>query len=238
MYKKYGVFNLVLALLLLLPAAASAQRVDPPQNFKQYEVILFTHANWQSIPQEAALVNSFSSGDLAKLKASSNFIHYTQNEPVYVAGRYWNVPATEFPVIIVAHSAQRGGGYFYKASKDSMPPVSSLFSKISEAYHRDANARKNTELAVNAAVSGEFEQDCPDGYCPPSERQPLLPNAPWNRPDSVDVVEGLFGPDTPIRDSLGYAAWLFGAIIALVFLSVIFFGFVMVVSMIIWVFRK
>lgn len=232
------VCSLAVAACLLLSSSVSAQRVAPSQDFKKYDVILFTNQDWQSIPQESRLVSAFNSGELANLKKSSNFVHYTQAEPVYLAGRYWQIQPKDFPVLIVAHSQQYGGGYFFKASKDSMPSVSELFDQIRSAYHRDAAANKDNPVEANSQLSTPAGQDCDDGSCKVPPRSPLLPNAPWNQPSELDVVEGLFGPSTPIRDSLGYGAWILTAIIALIFLSVVFFGFVLVVSITIWVFRK
>lgn len=227
----------LVSVCFLAPAAAYAQRMDTPQADKVLDITVFTHADWQQRPQESRLIANLSEGNLRAVKDASNFVHYTTAEPVYLSGRYWNVKESDFPVIIIANA---GGGYFYKASKSTLPDTEQeLYRQARLARQKDIAAHQSQSPAIDLA---SVEQSCPDGICPPDpQRQPWLPNAPWNQPDSDmdgSSVSGLWGGDTPIRDGLGYAAWLAGAVVFLFFLSVVFIGLIILAFAAAYVFKR
>jgi len=221
-------------LLLSTGAVGYAQRVDPPpQDGSRYYFTIFTHADWRERPDEARLVKNVDAAPLIDLKAKCHFNHYTEKNPVFVAGRFWQISEKDFPVIVIS---KPNGGYFYKASGSNIPSsASEIFEQAKAAFLRD----KEVQNGFPEIEYEDVAEDCPDGFCPtpqvPSARRPVFPNAPWN----VDSnIEGLFGGGSPIRDSLGYAAWVLGAVIILFFLSVAFFGFMFVLAIAIYAFKK
>lgn len=232
---------LTLVLLLLLPSGVLAQRVDPPpasETNRPY-LTIFTNSNWAQIPQERALIESFGVEPMAGLKARTNFKHYTPADPVYASGRFKNIPQSDFPVVILGNP---DGGYFYKASKDTLPSTGqALFEAMRTAYRRD---RSLTGPAIVPLLPvNDVSQDCPDGYCPvpntpDANRDPVFPNAPWNvDTDEDQSLEGFFGGDTPVRDSLGYATIIgVSLLVAIMGMGVLIVGAI-VLGLVIWGFR-
>jgi hypothetical protein len=237
-------------LLLFSTATALAQRVDPPpqEQAKQY-LTVFTHSDWAQRSQERALIESLNRSPMKELVAKVHLVHYTEKDPVFASGRFPTITMDDFPVVIFGDSR---GGYVFKASKLTLPtPGQPLYDAIKEAYKRD-QALAQTEPVIpipsplpageDAGSTELVADDCDDGYCPPSpdfNRDPVFPNAPWNQGDQdYDSMEFLFGGDTPIRDSLGYVAWIFGAIVALIFMSIVFFFVVSFAALVIWALRR
>lgn len=225
-------------LLLFSASAAVAQRVDPPPTEQgKWYISVFTHSDWEQRPQEKALLESFAREPLAGLKKGVHYKHYTELEPVYASGRFPMIPVSDFPVVILSDSR---GGYIYKASKNTMPtPGEPLFMAMREAYQRDKAIPAEPVVPIPEAASAQdstsdLQQDDIAPYVPPSpdfNRDPVFPNAPWNQDEAADdPMEFFFGGDTPIRDSLGYAAWIAGAVLAMFFLSVLFIGGIVVVG--------
>lgn len=227
-------------LLLFSPVATLAQRVDPPpQEQGKWYVSVFTHSDWEQRSQERALLESFGREPLAELKKNVHFKHYTEKEPVYASGRFPTIPVSDFPVVILSDAR---GGYIYKASKNTMPtPGQPLFMAMKEAYQRDKALPQDSAVPIPEASSvsdleeedfAPYSQQTPDfGPSPDFNRDPVFPNAPWNRDEDANpAIEFLFGGNTPIRDSLGYAAWIAGAVLAMFFLSIIFIGGIVVVG--------
>ena len=236
-------------LLLFSTATAVAQRIDPPpQEQKKQYLSVFTHSDWDQRSQERALIESLSRPPMSDLIGKVHLKHYTERDPVFAAGRFPTITMDDFPVVIFSDSR---GGYVFKASKLTLPtPGQPLYNAIKEAFQRD-RALAQTEppeiplppVSEETGESSELaEEDCPDGYCPPApdfNRDPVFPNAPWNQGDQdLDSMEFLFGGDTPVRDSLGYVAWIFGSIVALVFLSIVFFFVVSFAALVIWALRR
>jgi len=235
----FSVVNKALLCVLLFLSfglTGYAQRVDPPpQDAGRLYFTIFTHSDWEKRPDERQLVRNVDTAPLLDLKGKCHFNHYTESNPVFVAGRFWNISEKDFPVIVISRPT---GGYFYKASGKNIPSsASGIFEEAKAAYYRDNEAQGN-QAAIQAE---EFDlvENCPDGICPtpqsPAARKPVFPNAPWN----VDSnIEGLFSGGSPIRDSLAYVGWVIGAVIILFFLAIAFFGFMFVLAIAIYAFKK
>lgn len=233
----------ILGLLFCMAAStAVAQQIDPPQDQDRYYMSVFTHDNWQSIPEESRLIQMLDQGSMARLKAGCAFKHYTQTEPVYATGRFWNIRESEFPVLLIS---DRDGAYFYKISKGNIPgSADQIFEDAKQAFYKDKalheNALPKPTITYDPVIVPEpINYEPEPGNYDPIERDPILPNAPWNKPVQVDHdISGIFGPGTPVRDSLGSVAWIFGSIVALFFLSVLFFGFLMVLALVLYVLKR
>jgi hypothetical protein len=241
MFNVIHLFHKALLCVLLLVSFGStciAQRVDPPQDSQRYYLTVFTSDNWKNNAIESRLMRNLDEEPLAKLKRNCHFNHYTTSNPVYVAGRFWNIKTSDFPVIVVS---KPNGGYFYKASNTNIPSTAqAIFDEAKAAFSRDKEAQAEDPVIVDDPAL--LAQDCPDGMvCPTPEensgRRPLFPNAPWNN-TGMDTIEGIFGGGSPIRDSLASVGWVIGSVIILFFLSIAFFGFVLMALMALYVFIK
>lgn len=214
--------NLVFIVLALCAVPAFAQRVEPPpQDQSKWYLTIFTHSDWASRPQEKLLIDSFRSGPMAELKEKAHFKHYTELDPVYRSGRFEDIPESSFPVITLGRA---DGGYVFKASKDTMPvPGQALFDAMKDAYQRDKEIPDLNQPISQDSLSPDTSIN----------RDPWLPNAPWNAGRQVDqAMEGIFGGDTPVRDSLGYAAFGVGLVVMLFFLSIAFAGTIALVFLV------
>lgn len=222
-------FRFCVFLLLLFPSlAATAQRVDPPKDKAKYYLTVFTHDDWANRPDEVRLLKQLDEQPMLKLKASCHYNHYTTSDPVYSSGRYWNIREPEFPVVVISDPR---GGYFYKASKGNIPSTSAeMFEDAKTCYYRDKEANASNKEA-------QASQDCPDGMCPlqptpPPDRQPVFPNAPWNDSPEDQEWGGVFGGDTPVRDTFASVGWVIGCVVVLFFLAIVFIGFISVFGLV------
>jgi len=217
--------------LLIVSLPVYAQRIEPPPSDPTHYLSIFTSSNWADNPQEKALIDSLRVEPMSLLKSRTNFKHYTPADPVYAAGRFSTITQDQFPVVIMGDA---NGGYFYKASRDTLPSDGRvLFEEMKEAYLRDKALKTPPVVPLNF-----INDDSPSYPQPDVNRDPVFPNAPWNIDSQVDqTLEGIFGGDTPVRDSLGYGVML--AVIALVCV----FGFgllvvgVVLFSLVVWAIR-
>jgi len=230
--------NVVFCVLLFSAVApvGFAQQVAPPQDQSKHYFTVFTHKDWQSRPAESRLMSIVNSQPMASVVERCHFNHYTEADPVYAAGRFWNVRESDFPVVVISDPR---GGYFYKVSGQNVPSTSAaMFADAKEAFDRDKVASAETSAVALPLVN----QDCPDGICPmpvdPSARKPLLPNAPWNADGEVDQGAGLLFGDTPIRDSIGWGVFGLCALAALGVLLVFFVVGAIVLVMALYVLKK
>lgn len=199
--------TLILAAVLASPVIG--QEIQPQADANRHYFSVFTHENWQSIPEESRLMAMLEEGSLKKLKDQCHFKHYTDSDEVYVAGRFWSVNKQDFPVLIISNPA---GSYFYKIDRSCIPySADAIYENAKAAYYR------NKELQEQ-----DTAQDMPqEQYI---ERDPILPNAPWNRdqPDSYDI-EGIFGGGTPIRDTVAWTGWVIVGLVLLFIMMIVMF---------------
>ncbi len=195
---------MILLAVLVSPYMAVAQEAKPPQDSKKYYMYVFTHSDWQNRPDESLLMSNLSQKPMLDLKNKCHFNHYTEAEPVYVTGRYWNVPVEKFPAIILADSS---GAYFYASYKDHIPSTSQgIFD----------DAKKFYAINKDAHLTPAAPQPVVDEPIVDEPRQPLMPNAPWNRTPEDDFdIGGLFGPGTPILDGVRWTGWIFTGLMAI-----------------------
>lgn len=203
-WKMYALNSLAACVVLLLASVAPAQEVSPPQDSGKYYMYVFTHADWRNRPDEARLMQNLSQEPLATLRSKCNFKHYTESEPVYAAGRYWNVPVSDFPAIIISDPR---GAYFYSAYKSNIPPTAQgVFDEAKKFYLINKSAHETSPAPPKTPET--------------DQRKPVFPNAPWNNQDQADGgIEGLFWSGNPILQTAAWSGWV---VTGLIFLFVLF----------------
>jgi hypothetical protein len=141
--------------------------------------------------------------------------------------RYASVLGDQYPIVAYLRP---DGGAIYVADRNSMPRSSAeLYEAMKAAAFQAKNAKPANQLPNDLITQDNFE-DCPDGYCPPDERdEPRFPRLqPILRPDNpLDISGGI------VRDSISSGVWLVFAAVALCFVAlfaVLIFGAMVVVA--------
>ena len=86
--------TLILAAVLASPVIG--QEIQPQADANRHYFSLFTHENWQSIPEESRLMAMLEEGSLKKLKDQCHFKHYTDSDEVSLAFEYRQLLGVEF----------------------------------------------------------------------------------------------------------------------------------------------
>lgn len=211
-----------------LPVIGLAQQVPtpPPENSRPH-LSIFTSSLYRLLPEDAALVKAFETDpQLIKVKAGTNFHHYTDRDPLYKARYAKTIPLDRLPAIMLQRA---DGGYVYKATGSNVPSSpSDIFDEMAHYAKLDpltgpSDSQEARPWQVRALYLDDgipdvdgLPQDCPGGRCPvpndtvPNDNDNLAPNYP----DSAE----LGGRRHPVRETGAIIVILVGCVVGLIVL--------------------
>jgi hypothetical protein len=160
-----------------IPAANSVSQSRPAQAKKPYQVALFLDASSQS----RDIASWFQSHEkLSALRQLSEFQFYTADNPLYRSRYATTIPVDQFPVVLIQDST---GGHIHAASRNKIPATSDelwsdiylgaqLWRQAKQGDIQMTGALKSEGYSWDDRISPDMRlnaNDCPDGFCPPSQ---------------------------------------------------------------------
>lgn len=203
--------------LILRPASTP---VTPP--VKEYQLALFIGNDAKS----QQLLDWFNRDPrLQSMRTSCEFQVYTTGNPLYQARFAQQIPAEQFPVVLLQ---DKSGGHIHAAGRSMIPStVDALYADFHKSYELYKQARqaqktgaiKSRGYSWDAAITPAMQLqpgDCPDGFCPNDSSDRWTPGSRIRNP--------LFDEVRDTRDAILWASAPEIATVVLVIVAVLLLG--------------
>lgn len=189
--------RLLVIIALSFASVSTAQEIEPPKNAERYFVTVFTHSN--PSPEGQRLLDNLQAEPMGSELRKLHVNHYTEKSALYKAGRWEIANEANFPILMFQRP---DGGVLFYAAKGSIPASShAIYGELKKVYDIEKALQSSPEVVLTQEIEG-----------------PILDRWRDDKP-----VEGLFGGDTPVRDTMASTAWVVAGVVLLVFLLPIAF---------------
>lgn len=153
--------------------------VAPMTSGSKYQIALFLDNSTVSQRLKSWFTNDTK---LAGLKSKCEYQEYTAENALYKTRYARIVPVSQFPAVLFL---KPDGGHIHAAGGQMIPgSADALYEDMREGYtlaksvesaeavHEQPGAIRETGYSWDASINPamQLEQDCPDGFCPPTEQ--------------------------------------------------------------------